>query len=188
VGAGIIRPISQGAVEPSGIDHVRIVNEFSGESWEAQINPTQIRESISADYSEESRLWAAPGFLVYKSTSNAEYPVELTLDQDLFPDYDIQDFYRFIKSLLYPIRLGDLWLDPPDVLFVWPHLFSVQVKVMRLDTTWAEFLRTLKPRSYTMHLMIKETGLVLVSSGDVRERVDIMQPSSASPTSLGPTR
>ena len=172
----VIRPLGESV--RARRDHVRIFDEFTGESQEAQINPTSISEQIAASYEEAHPLNSAPGILVYGHTSNAEIPLHLVLDQELFPKSDILDFYRFIKSLLYPIRLGEMLGAPPDVLLVWPNLFSVQVKVTQLRTTWDSFKHTLKPLSYAMDIAVKETGQRLITSGDVRERIDVVQPES----------
>lgn len=176
----IIRPIGPGEEIRAGIEHVAIINEQTGEEWECQINPTRVQERIRVRYKEEHGIMKAPGDLVYENTSNREIPLRLEVDQDLFPKFDIQDFYRFMKSLCYPVRLGELIGEPPDVLLVWPHLFSLQVKVVGLQTTWEEFLPSLKPRSYRMDLTVRETGQLLITSGEARERVDLVEPSPSS--------
>jgi len=175
-GTPVIRQIGQGEIIRSGIAHARIINEYTGEDREVQINPTQIQERLRVNYSEEHAVMKVPGDLVYGNTGNTEIPLRLELDQELFPKTSIIDFWLFVKSLCYPVRLGDLIGDPPDVLFVWPHLFSIQVKVTSLQTTFNDFTRALKPKSYVMNITVKETGYALVFSSDVREKVQVLEP------------
>jgi len=172
----VIRPLGQGEIIRSGISHVKIVNQFSGEEQEVIINPTSLPKRIQARYSEKHPIMSAPGKLVYEATTNAEIPLRLEADADLFPKRSILDFWIFMESLLYPVRLGDLIGDPPDVLLIWPNLLSILVKVTQVNTTFTEFATNLKAKAYQMDVVVKEVGQTLVFSDDVRERIQIIEP------------
>ena len=101
-----------------------IANVSSGDSIEAQFNPTELDEVLEVNWARQTvpRLSHQP--LQFVNTGNVKFTLELQFEaQDPTTDIDrILGARRFLQSLCYPRRgaADVVGGGPPRALFVWP--------------------------------------------------------------------
>ncbi|GAH82291.1 unnamed protein product, partial [marine sediment metagenome] len=88
---------------------------------------------------------------------------------------DIMDWMAFLESMCYPVQTGAVIADPPTVLFVWPGIMAMPVKIARLQHRFNEFGTDLHPKSYSTDMVLREYGDLLRWSGEERERMVITE-------------
>lgn len=159
-----------------GLAHVSLVNNETGEAMDFMINPADLREVLSVKWSVPSPIMRAPGGpLQYEGTEPKEFTIRAAADRELFPDRDIMDWRSFLDSLCYPIRSGDTIADPPTVLFVWPGLLAMPVKIVGLSNAFDDFGRDLHPKSFVSEITMREYGDTIRWSDEERTRITITE-------------
>lgn len=168
--------VSTGEVLRSELAHALLINQETGESQEFMINPTELRATLQVKWGTPEPIMRAPaGPLNYKSTSPKEFAIRAWADAELFPDRDIMDWMAFLESMCYPVQRGNVVADPPTVLFVWPGILAMPVKITRLQHRFDMFRTDLHPKSYSTDIGVKEYGELLRWSGEERERMVITE-------------
>ena len=125
------------------IELVSFVNLESLEEKRVQFNPTELTHSVSAEYTMFQVVGLSYQPHQYASTSNREFTV--TLQFKVEGESELDDFgstFNFLTAQLHPFEPGG---SPPDVLFTWPNLASVVVKIIGLSTKHVQFDAQLHP-------------------------------------------
>jgi len=147
-----------------------VANVATGESIEAQFNPSEFEESLEVNW---ARL-AVPGLshqpLQFVNTGNVKFTVELA-----FAATDINDLAellrarRFLQSLCYPRRgASDVaGGGPPRALFIWPTLVSLTCVVTSLSFKYSRFNLASSPVQFTAKLALEEIRDVRITSDEV---------------------
>lgn len=148
-----------------------IANVSSGESVEAQFNPTELEEALEINW---ARL-AVPGLshqpLQFVHTGNTKFTLELNFEvQDPTATLDRIHFSRrFFQSLCYPRRGAEdvIGGGPPRALFVWPNVISLTCVVTALSFKYGRFNLEGTPIQFTAKLTLEEIRDVRLASEDV---------------------
>ena len=168
--------VSAGDVIRAELAHVMFINQETGEIQEFMINPTELRATLAVKWRTPSPIMRAPsGPLHYENTEPKEYQVRAWADSELFPDRDIMDWMAFIESMCFPVQTGTVIADPPTVLFVWPGILAMSVKIVSLQHRFDEFRTDLHPKSYATDMVLREYGDTIRFSGEERERMVITE-------------
>jgi hypothetical protein len=125
------------------VEKVWFTNLVTLEEREAQFNPTELSHTIGADYTQFQVVGLSYQPQQYGSTSNREFTI--TLQFKVEGESDLDNFgstFNFLTAQLYPLEPGG---SPPDVLFTWPNLASVTVKIIGLTTKHVQFDAQLHP-------------------------------------------
>lgn len=125
------------------VEKVWFTNLVTLEEREVQFNPTELSHTIGADYTQFQVVGLSYQPQQYGSTSNREFTI--TLQFKVEGESDLDNFgstFNFLTAQLYPLEPGG---SPPDVLFTWPNLASVMVKIVGLTTRHVQFDAQLHP-------------------------------------------
>jgi hypothetical protein len=148
-----------------------IANVATGDSVEAQFNPTELEEALEVTW---ARL-TVPGLshqpLQYTNTGNVKFTFELNFEaQDPTADLDqLLATRRFLQSLCYPRRGAANVASggPPRALFVWPTLVSLTCVVTSLNFKYRRFNLAGTPVQFTVKVGLEEIRDVRLVSEDV---------------------
>lgn len=177
------------------VEKAFLSNLATGTTVAFLINPAQLSEAYEALYARHASPGLSHRRLHYVGNPNATITMSAVYDQLILleragpgpvPRIDARGYRRFLQSLLYPRRSESLNnASPPPVLFVWPGLISMRVRVIRLNFDHVMFQsgRPL-PRIYTVEIELEEEPLERIFSSDV-ERSGTIRPWAAS---AGPRR
>jgi len=148
-----------------------IANVSTGESVEAQFNPTEFEEALEVNW---ARL-TVPGLshqpLQYVNTGNAKFTLELNFEaQD--PTTDLEQIHRtrrFLLSLCYPRRgAADVASGGPSrALFIWPSVVSLTCVITALSFKYGRFNLEGTPVQFTAKVGLEEIRDVRLVSEDV---------------------
>ena len=148
-----------------------VVNLTTGESIEAQFNPTELEEVLDVNWARQ----VVPGLshqpMQYVHTGNEKLTLELHFDA-LDPTTDLAQLLRarrFLLSLCYARRgaqdlLGGM---PPRVLFVWPTLVSLTTVITALSFKHSRFNLEGTPTLLTAKVTLEEIRDVRLVAEDV---------------------
>jgi hypothetical protein len=148
-----------------------IANVSSGESIEAQFNPTELEEALEVNW---ARL-TVPGLshqpLQFVNTGNLKFTLELLFEAHN-PATDVDRNLRarrFLQSLCYPRRgaADVVGGGPPRVLFVWPTFVSLTCVIASLSFKYSRFNLAGTPIHFTAKLALEEIRDVRLLSEDV---------------------
>jgi hypothetical protein len=147
-----------------------IANVSSGESIEAQFNPTELEEALEVNW---ARL-TVPGLshqpLQFVNTGNLKFALELQFEALGPADSDrILRAKRFLQSLCYPRRgaANVVGGGPPRVLFVWPTFVSLTCVIASLSFKYSRFNLAGTPIHFTAKLALEEIRDVRLLSEEV---------------------
>lgn len=152
-------------------------------------NPEGFEEAYEAMYVRHPSPGLSHEPLQYMGNKNARIPLTLIFDQLIFneqkgrvarrnvggdrndvrPVNDVEQWRRFLLSLLYPRRGQRLANSaPPAVLFSWPGMISMRVRIMKIRFRHLQFKsgRPL-PRIMTANIEMEEDPLERMYSGDM---------------------
>ncbi|HET9621803.1 MAG TPA: peptidoglycan-binding protein [Kofleriaceae bacterium] len=148
-----------------------IANLASGDSIDAQFNPSELEEALEVDWTRHTVPGLSHQPLQYVQTHNTKFTVELYFEaQDPTTDLDqILRARRFLQSLCYPRRGAQDVLDggPPRVLFLWPTVVSLTCVVASLGFKYSRFNLEGTPVQFTAKLSLEEIRDVRLVSEDV---------------------
>lgn len=112
---------------------VSFVNLDTLEERPTLFNPEQFSQSINVDWKSFQVVGLGYEPVMYSHTGNHEFSLTLPWRVTTVAErYRFREFVRFIKSCCYPEQPG---ASPPDVLFVWPGVVSVPVKIRTYSQT-----------------------------------------------------
>jgi Contractile injection system tube protein len=161
------------ALEVAGQTPARmsIANVSSGESVEAQFNPTEFEEALEVNWARQTVPGLSHQPLQFVNTGNAKFTLELNFEvQD--PTTDLEQIHRarrFLQSLCYPRRgAGDvIGGGPPRVLFIWPNVASLTCVINTLSFKYGRFNLDGTPVQFTAKVTLEEIRDVRLVSEDV---------------------
>jgi hypothetical protein len=172
-------------IETSGQTPARmsIANVSSGDSIDAQFNPTEFEEALEVNWARQTVPGLSHQPLQFVQTGNTKFTLELNFEaQDPTTDLDtIQYARRFLQSLCYPRRgaADVIGGGPPRVLFVWPNVISLTCVITALSFKYGRFNLEGTPVQFTAKLTLEEIRDVRLLSEDVLQ--DGTQRSGAAP-------
>jgi hypothetical protein len=160
-----------------------IANVATGESVEAQFNPTDFEEALEVNWARQTVPGLSHQPLQFVNTGNAKFTLELNFEvQD--PTSDIDQIHlarRFLQSLCYPRRGAEdvVGGGPPRALFVWPGVISLTCVVTALSFKYGRFNVEGTPVQFMAKVTLEEIRDVRLISEDVL--ADGTQRSGAAP-------
>lgn len=146
-----------------------IANMASGDSIEAQFNPTEFEETLEVNW---ARL-TVPGLshqpLQFINTGNAKFSLELYFDAASTKFDTFALARRFLQSLCYPKRGAQdvIGGGPPRALFVWPDVISLSCVLTSLSFKHARFNAQGVPIQYSAKVSLEEIRDMRLLSEDV---------------------
>ena len=148
-----------------------IANVSSGDSIEAQFNPTDFEEAIEVNWARQTVPGLSHQPLQFVHTGNTKFTLELNFEaQDPTTSLDeIHYSRRFLQSLCYPRRGAEdvVGGGPPRALFVWPSVISLTCVVTALSFKYARFNLDGTPIQFTAKVTLEEVRDVRLLSEDV---------------------
>ena len=170
-----------------------LVNTATAEVQEFHFNPKQINASIAPVYNRIPGLGSSSQRMHYGYTKNPTFNIDLFMDRQmlierstsaswgtsLFNDADItadtlmEDLQKFLLSLVYPLgRQNDpIRRAPPRVLFLWPNIIEMPVRVTSEQFNYTKFKPTLGPWQYSVPIGLEgDLNGVRITSGVARTR------------------
>ena len=152
-----------------------LTNLATGRGFSAQFNPTELEETISANYNELKVLGMSHAPLQYTGTSNWEG--SFSLGFDALAAYSGQTgevatvwgARRFLMSLFYSSIEGQgvAGGDPPDVRLFWPTLLAMTVKLRTGKFKHSRFNSRLQSCLFVVDVTVFEARDVRLYSEDV---------------------
>lgn len=163
-------------------------NLHTGTLFHFLFNPNTLKERYEARYKRHQSAGLSREQLHYLGNPNAKFPIQLVFDQLVFsqrkginsraklkdgndsePVNDVDTWRRFLISLLYPRRAQSIKAaSPPPVLFYWPNMISMQVRIMRAEIEHIQFeAKTTKPRIMIANVDIEEDAPKRIYSEDL---------------------
>lgn len=152
-----------------------LTNLRTARTVEAQFNPPDMGAKATVGYELLSILGFSHQPMQFKQTANVESEVDLLFDRLTKiggagggANYD--STRRFLQSLTLPSR-GDSVLGggPPDVLFVWPKLYSFTCRVMDWQERHLRIARDGRSTLMTVRLRLNQFSTLRILSEDVEE-------------------
>jgi hypothetical protein len=148
-----------------------IANVSSGDSIDAQFNPTEFEEALEVNWARQTVPGLSHQPLQFVHTGNAKFTLELNFEaQDPTTNLDeIHRSRRFLQSLCYPRRGADdvIGGGPPRALFVWPNVVSLTCVVTALSFKYGRFNLDGTPVQFTAKVTLEEIRDVRLLSEDV---------------------
>jgi Contractile injection system tube protein len=148
-----------------------IANVSTGESVEAQFNPTEFEEALEVNWARQTVPGLSHQPLQFVNTGNARFTLELHFEvQD--PRTDLAQIHRarrFLQSLCYPRRGATdvVGGGPPRALFIWPNVVSLTSVVTALTFKYSRFNLEGTPVQFTAKVSLEEIRDVRLVSEDV---------------------
>jgi hypothetical protein len=137
-----------------------IANVSSGESIEAQFNPTELEEALEVNWARQTVPGLSHQPLQFVNTGNVKFTLELQFEaQDPTTDIDrILGARRFLQSLCYPRRgaADVVGGGPPRALFVWPTFVSLTCVIASLSFKYSRFNLAGTPIHFTAKVAFEE--------------------------------
>jgi len=148
-----------------------IANVATGESIEAQLNPSELEEALEVAYNRLTIPGLSHQPLQFTNTGNLKLTFELMFEA-LEPAADLPRLLlarRFLQSLCYPprgaqdVRSG----GPPRALFIWPNLASLTCVITGLTFKHQRFNLEGTPVQFSAKVTLEEIRDVRLTSEDV---------------------
>jgi len=148
-----------------------VANVSTGESVEAQFNPSEFEEALEVNWARQTVPGLSHQPLQFVNTGNAKFSFELNFEaQD--PTTDLEQIHharRFLLSLCYPRRgAADVASGgPPRALLVWPNVVSLTCVITALSFKYSRFNLLGTPVQFTAKLALEEIRDIRLVSEDV---------------------
>ena len=139
-----------------------ITNTRTGLTRKMQFNPTELQESIGAEFARQTVPGLSHQVLQFTNTRNREVKFELFFDDSNYPAAErgknpILPMRRWLRSLLHPRRGGGrVTGGSPRVLFTWPGFISFTCFVIDLQFTYAQFNLAGEPSQMRVDVTVEE--------------------------------
>ena len=148
-----------------------IANVSSGDSIDAQFNPTEFEEALEVNWARQTVPGLSHQPLPFIHTGNTKFTLELNFEvQDPTTDLDqIHLSRRVLQSLCYPRRGAEdvIGGGPPRALFIWPNVISLTCVVTALSFKYGRFNLEGTPVQFTAKVALEEIRDVRLLSEDV---------------------
>jgi hypothetical protein len=160
-----------------------IANVATGESVEAQFNPTEFEEAIEVNWARQTVPGLSHQPLQFVNTGNVRFTLDLNFDaQDATTTIeDVLFARRFLQSLCYPRRGAEdvAGGGPPRALFVWPKVIALTCVLTGISLKYGRFALDGTPTQFSAKVTLEEIRDVRLLSEDVL--ADGTQRSGAAP-------
>jgi hypothetical protein len=150
-----------------------VTNLDTGETLEAQYNPTGIEVRLEAAYNRVGGPGASYQELQYANTGNTQIPFEINFDGRAPNAPDLNNVQGFFLSLLHPPQdvLGVENGSPPLVLFRWPGWISLVMRHPKLTIAAKRFEPDGPPNYITVKVEQEEARITRLGTENVRRNV-----------------
>ncbi len=160
------------ALEVAGQTPARmsIANVTSGESIEAQFNPSEFEEALEVNWARQTIPGLSHQPMQFVNTGNTKLTLELHFEASGPPELaQSQRSRRFLQSLCYPRRGAQAVASggPPRVLFVWPRVVSLTCVITALGFKYSRFNLDGTPVQFIAKVALEEIRDVRLVSEDV---------------------
>lgn len=165
-----------------------ITNLDTAEFRAFHFNPAVLEVSVEPRYSEQASLGGTGQRLHFNYVGNEKIPLELLIDRmALFEelqmpgetddslkervDEEISDYIRFMWSLCFPVGLQSdpIRRAPPKVMFIWPSLMNLQVRIRRESLSFQKFTKKLSPWRLSIRLEMDVINPQRLLSSQIRQ-------------------
>ena len=151
---------------------VTLTNLNSGETLEAQFNPTELEEQVQANFAAQQVPGLSHEVLQFSHTGNHGFPLALFF-RAMSPEEmaAMHRARRFLLSLAYPMGEAQdvAGGGSPRVLVVWPRMLSMTCIVRRVAIRHTLFNAQGRSRVYTATVQFEEIRDFRISSEEVFE-------------------
>jgi len=153
-------------------ERMSFANLQSGETMEAQFNPTELSEELSANWGELEVTGLSHQPQQYQFTSNHTLKFKLdfaAIDSDGNKLNNILSARQYLLSLFYPMRGAQDVIGgaPPRFLFLWPNFISLTCNIHSIKLRHFHFGQDGRPLNFDADILIKEIRDVRLFSEDV---------------------
>lgn len=164
-----------------------IVNLHSGEGWEAMFNPTELPETVRANYSDQQITGLSFVPRQYTNTTNHSFSLSLfmvasTENEALIldepedginsPSRDISSMRgitNFLYSFLYPVQeTSAAGGGPPLALVVWPNHLTMRCTIESVSPKTLQFASNGTPIRTMVEVEFQEYRATPLTSEEVR--------------------
>lgn len=147
---------------------VRFINLETLEERLLQFNPIELSHGASAEYTRHPVVGMSNQPMQYANTTNRQFSFTTSFKVERPVDKtEYEETMKFLDALMYPLAPG---ASPPDVLFVWPNLVSVPVKVVSVNPRHIQFNAELAPTRTDVDITLERIRDRPLLYGEVRER------------------
>jgi len=153
-------------------DRMSVENLTTGTGVFAQFNPDEVDEKIGVSYNRLAVQGLSHQPMQYQYTENMK--ISLTLGfEALSKDGGGRTFdtRKFMLSLLYAGRNAQdiIGGEPPRVLFIWPQLYSIKVRITSYSNSMKRFALNGRPTSFSLKLDLEWVLDSRMTSEDIYE-------------------
>ena len=131
-----------------------------------QFNPTELAHGIAAEYTQFTAVGLPYQPQQFSHTTNREFT--FTLPFKVEGPTDLKNFwstFNFLTACTHPAEPG---AAPPTVLFNWPNLATVVVKIVSVDARHLQFDADLNPTRTDLDITLRTIRNRPRLYGDVR--------------------
>jgi hypothetical protein len=136
-----------------------IVNLVTTEVFQPLFNPQQLTAQITANYNRAASIGGTGARMHFGSTSNFTFTLDIYMDHQALLMEDpneglvtakMTDVQKFLLSLVFPVgkQNDPIRRSPPKVLFIWPNIIEMPVRVTSEAFTFQRFKPNLGPWVY----------------------------------------
>lgn len=143
-----------------------IVNLVTAEVFQPAFNPQQLAIQVQANYNRAAAIGASGQRMHFGSTNNFTINIELYMDhQALLMENtnesqvaaQMTDVQKFLLSLVFPVgkQNDPIRRAPPKVLFLWPGIIEMPVRVISEAFTFQRLKPNLHPWIYRVPIQME---------------------------------
>ena len=147
-----------------------LANVATGDSIEAQFNPTGLEEALEVGWARLKVPGLSHERLHFVGTEDLKLNLELTFDA-MDPSSSLDEVLkarRFLMSLCYPVAGQDVpSTSPPRVLLIWPSIVSLTCVIDSLFFKYGRFNLQGTPVQFTAKVALEEIRDVRITSDEV---------------------
>lgn len=172
------------------VERAFLQNLSTGRTAQFLLNPAAFTETYKATYKRHGSIGLSHERMQFTGNPNAVIPIEVFYDQLIAEQRksraggvtrrgqekrhtsrpnDAEIWRRFLISLVYPRRSNILkGASPAPVLFHWPGMISMRVRVLEVKFAHVLFETGLpRARAYTASIMLEEEAQERIYSDDI---------------------
>ena len=159
-----------------------LVKTSTAEVLRFAFSPKQFGAQIGANYNKASSLGGTGQRLHFGYTSNFTFSIEMYMDKhalevetedEFLASAMMTDVQKFLLSCVFPVgRQNDpIRRSPPKLLFLWPNIVEMPVRVITQNFQFEKFENDLSPWIYRVPISLEsDLSTVRVTSDVARIR------------------
>lgn len=152
-------------------ERMHLVDLRTGEDRTAFFNPSQLEEQVSVNYARQTIPGLSHQPLQYVNTNNHGIELDLYAAGHSVTERQLMDDWRrFLLSLCYASESADSIQNgaPPSVLFIWPRVFSMRIRIMSVRIVHKDFVIGGETRRWAAAISFEEDRSARITSEEVR--------------------